>query len=88
MTHPDRTSGCAIATPTLVYAWPKSRSEFDRLQLPLKTYPWQHCDIVTLCKRDGQQWETQMNAKTIEANGVTVVFQWRDERPARHREAA
>lgn len=46
------------------------------------------CDITTIIKRDGQQWETQTNVKTLEAHGVTVVFQWRDERPAKAPEAA
>lgn len=72
--------GCCVATPTLVYAWPASRTEFDKIAIPETVHAWKPCSTTTLVKNDGRQWERRVHSKTV--NGpVMVVFQWFDERP-------
>lgn len=74
---------CAVPMPTIVYAGPATKEEFDRIQLKETVHDWQPGRASTL-REDGQQWERQCHSKTLgnfEQDGVTVVFQWFDERP-------
>ncbi|MFC6838576.1 hypothetical protein [Xanthomonas theicola] len=76
---------CGIPTPTLVYAGPSSREDFDRLELPATVHDWKPDATTTLIKADGKQWERRCTSKTLGdmgSNSVTVVFQWWDHRIA------
>jgi hypothetical protein len=74
------TSFCDVPLPKLVYARPSSREEFDRLDLPAQVYDWKADSTFDLIKGDGQRWERRLTVKSLEANGITVIFQWSDKR--------
>lgn len=73
-------SGCAIATPTLAYAWVEKKDEFDALALTPTVHHWMRADTLTLIKNDGREWERRVHSKTLNGNGICVVFQWHEER--------
>lgn len=83
-----KASFCAVPLESLVYAGPRTRAEFDRLPLPELVGEWRLNNATTLIKGDGQQWETLSRSKSLTANGITVIFQWRDERPVAQQAAA
>lgn len=76
------TAFCAIPTPRLVYASPATKEEFDRLQIQETVHDWLPCRTTALVKNDEQQWERRCHSKTLGdfGDGVTVIFQWFDER--------
>lgn len=74
------TNGCSVATPTLIYAW-TTQDAFDLIALPELIHSWKHCQVTTLIKRDGQEWERRCHSKSMKKNGVMVVFQFFEERP-------
>ncbi|NIK50298.1 hypothetical protein [Xanthomonas arboricola] len=79
------TTFCAVPTPTLVYASPATREEFDRIQLPATQYDWQADETTTLIKADGQKWQRRGTVKVLNDHApglVTVIFQWFDRRVA------
>jgi hypothetical protein len=81
----DVRSFCAVPTPTIVYASPSTREEFDRLSLPMNVHAWTPCEMTTLIKADGHQWERQCHSKSLGSfapDEVTVIFQWFDYRVA------
>ena len=76
---------CAIPLPRLVYAGPKTREEFDRLELPETVHEWKPDSTTTLIKGDGKQWEHRCHSKTLGELGsssITVIFQWFEYRVA------
>lgn len=75
------TTGCSVATPTLVYAWP-TKEDFDKIALAESIHSWKPDQVGTLIKHDGHEWEQRCHSKTMEGGGVTVIFQWFDERRA------
>lgn len=81
-------SFCAVPLPTLVYAGPSSRQEFDRIPLPVSVGEWKDDSSLSLLKGDGKAWQRQISAKVMDpyytgcSTGITVIFQWFDERPA------
>ena len=79
-------SGMSVPTPTTVYAWPKSKDEFDKIALEASVFDWGVCETTTLIKNDGQQWESRLHAKAMFDGPVNIIFQWRDERPVAHQE--
>jgi len=82
----SRSSFCAIPLPRLVYAGPKTREEFDCLELPETVHEWKADPTETLLKADGQQWEHRCHSKTLNELGVAgevaVIFQWFEYRVA------
>lgn len=80
-TDAHRNSFCGIPTPTLVYAGPQTKAEFDALALPGDVHDWKPDEVQTLIRNDGRQWEHRCHSKVLEANGVMVIFQWFDRRP-------
>jgi hypothetical protein len=74
-------SGCSIVTPTTVYAWTNTKEEFDKLAREEKIHDWKPDKTWTVIKGDGQEWERRCHSKTVEGDGVMVIFQWFDERP-------
>ncbi len=71
---------CSIPLPNLVYASPQDRAEFDQLDLPATVHAWAPCNTLDLIKNDGQRWERRCTSKALEANGITVIFQWSEAR--------
>ena len=81
MSHPDlESTGCCVASPNLVYAWP-SRTDFDRLALTETVHDWAACKTTTLIRNDGQKWARRCHSKTMDGGPVMVIFQVFDERP-------
>ncbi|MBB3806379.1 hypothetical protein FHR51_002531 [Xanthomonas arboricola] len=79
------TTFCAAPIPTLVYASPATREEFDRLPLPATQHDWKADSTLALIKGDGQQWQRRCTSKVLgehARDSVTVIFQWFDERVA------
>jgi len=77
-------TGVAVALPTLVYAWPKTKEDFDMIATPETIHDWEPCSTTTLLKGDGQKWERRCHSKSVggdKPGDVMVVFQWFDERP-------
>lgn len=75
------TSFCAVPLPHLVYASPASREEFDRLDLPASAPGnWKADTTLDLIKGDGQHWERRCTVKALESAGLSVIFQWWEER--------
>ena len=74
------TNGCSVATPTLIYAW-TTQDAFDLIALPATTHDWQHSRTLDLINNDGRTWERRCHSKSIEKDGVRVVFQFFEERP-------
>lgn len=77
-------SFCAVPLPNLVCAGPRTREEFDRLELPETVHEWSPDKVRTLIQNDGQEWERRCYSKAFgdyRKNGVMVVFQWFDYRP-------
>ena len=74
------TTGCSVATPTLVYVWP-TKEEFDKLGVEEMLHDWRPDRTGTMLRSDGLQWQRRCHSKTIEGSGITVIFQWFDERP-------
>ncbi|MFC4729516.1 hypothetical protein [Coralloluteibacterium thermophilus] len=75
-------SFCSVPIPGVVYAGPRTRDEFDLIDLPETVHEWQSCETTTLIKGDGREWERRCTSKSAKANGVRVIFQWFDERPS------
>lgn len=75
------TTGMSVATPSLVYAWPKSREEFDRIAADETVHEWADDPVWTAIKHDGCTWQRRCRSKSIEGGDVMVVFQWFEERP-------
>ena len=76
-------TGMSVATPELIYAWPKTRDEFDRINLPATIHAWSECSTTTIIEDTGKKWETRTISKTVgrhDAGTVTVVFQWIEKR--------
>lgn len=77
-------SGCSVATPTLIYAWPATKEEFDRIAIAEMVHEWRPCRTTTVLKDDGQEWERRCHSKAIGdvvSEPVSVIFQWFEERP-------
>lgn len=74
-------SFCGIATPTLVYAGPPTKEDFDKLACDEMVHDWKPDRTTTLLKADGLEWERRCHSKTVGGSGVLVIFQWFDERP-------
>ena len=74
------TNGCSVATPTLIYAW-TTQDQFDLIALPETIHDWRHSRITDVIKNDGQTWEHRCHSKSIQKDGVTVVFQFFEEHP-------
>lgn len=80
---------CAVATPSLVFAGPRHRHDYDRLPLPETVGDWAPSFATSMAKADGREWEVRIRSKAIEGCGaVTVIFQWREERPVAMEAAA
>lgn len=76
---------CAVPIPRLIYAGPATREEFDRIPLEATVHEWKFDRTITILKSDGQPWERRATTKCLgehDDKGVTVIFQWFDERPA------
>lgn len=73
-------TGCSVATPTIVYAWP-TKDEFDKLAVEERIHEWKPDRTETVFKNDGKEWERRCHSKTVDGAGVMVIFQWFDERP-------
>ncbi|EWC53133.1 hypothetical protein XAR_0573 [Xanthomonas citri pv. glycines str. 8ra] len=74
-----------MPAPTLVYASPATREEFDRISLPATQHEWKADSTLTLIKGDGQRWQRRCTSKVLgehARDSVTVIFQWFDERVA------
>ena len=71
---------CVVPLPNLVYVGPATRDEFDRLALEVTVHGWERATSLDAIYNDGQQRERRVTSKVIEANGVTVIFQWLEER--------
>ncbi|QSR16036.1 hypothetical protein [Novosphingobium sp. KA1] len=70
---------CGVSTPTLIYAGPGTREEFDQIALPERVAAWRDDEATTLFKNDGQQWQIQMHSKMLcgdTSDAVIVIFQW------------
>lgn len=76
-------TGCSVAIPTVAYAWP-TKEDFDKLAVAETLHDWKPDRTGTVLKNDGQEWERRCHSKTIDGNGVMVIFQWFDERPNTH----
>ena len=77
----NKHSFCSVALPHIVYAGPSTKKEFDAIPLSVSVHEWKPSDIVTMVRRDGQQWEQRVHSKALEGGPVTVIFQWFVERP-------
>lgn len=81
-----RNSFCAIPLPQLVYAGPRTREEFDLLELPETVHDWKPDPTTTLLKGDGKLWEHRCHSKALGELGgpgaVEVIFQWFEYRVA------
>lgn len=78
-------SYCGIYSPTLVYAQPATKEEFDKLALKEQVYDWKPCKATNVLKNDGQHWERRCHCKVLgdhRPDEITVIFQWWDERVA------
>lgn len=81
-------SFCAVPLPTLVYAGPKTREEFDLIAIEPTVHVWQPCEWWEAREApdedDGRKWERRCTSKTLgeigDSTGVTVIFQWFDYR--------
>lgn len=79
-----RSSWCGVPTPSVVYACPHTREEFDLIGLEPRVGKWQSDEFTTNMRADGQQWERRCTSKTLgdfAGDTVTVIFQWWEERP-------
>lgn len=75
MSH-EFSSGCAVATQNLVYAWTKSREEFERIDLPESVHDWAFSDVESLIMADGKKYERRVHYKSMFDSKVYVIFQW------------
>lgn len=85
----DRFSFCTIPLPQLVYASPRTREEFDRLELPETVHEWVPDKTTTIIEGDGNQWEHRCHSKHLGELGTTsvsVIFQWFEYRVAENAE--
>ncbi|MYM92240.1 hypothetical protein [Duganella vulcania] len=80
-------SGCKVATPNTVYAWTRTKAEFDTIALPETAHAWAPSDVVDLIRSDGRKWERRCFSKCLDGGPVTVIFQWFEERPIQDDEA-
>ncbi|WP_395391429.1 hypothetical protein WBP07_12510 [Novosphingobium sp. BL-8A] len=70
---------CAVSSPTLIYAAPRTKEEFDQISLPEQVFEWKDDEAATLVGNDGQQWQTRIHAKMLgdgDSAAVMVIFQW------------
>jgi hypothetical protein len=74
-------SSCFVALPTVVYASPETKEDFDKIALEEHIHDWRPSSATTVLQNDGQEWEIRCHSKTVEASGVLAIFQWFDERP-------
>ena len=72
-------SGMSVATPNVVYAWPKTKEEFDKIAINEMVHEWKECETTTVIKNDGCKWERRCHSKHIQGE-IDVIFQWFDER--------
>jgi hypothetical protein len=79
-------SSCSVASPTVVYASPATKEDFDKLALEELIHDWRPSSAETVLQNDGQEWEIRCHSKTVEASGVLVIFQWFDARPIKSAE--
>ena len=80
MNHAD---GVSVVTPTVIYAWTKTKEEFNKIQAEETIHAWADSEATTLSKGDGGLWETRCTSKNITDGDVMVIFQWFDERKKR-----
>lgn len=73
-------SGVSVASSGLVYVWPSTKEDFEKIDIKESVFDWMECSTTTLLKGDGKKWERQCRAK-IQKGHVDVIFQWFDERP-------
>lgn len=82
---PAAYSFCGVPTPGLVYAGPRTKEEFDRIDLPETVHDWQPDKFETIRHDDGHQYERRCHSKVLGELGhgsVQVIFQWFDIRVA------
>lgn len=76
----EMSSGMQVATPNIVYAWARTKEDFDKIDIEESVFAWKECETTTLLKNDGKKWERRCRAK-LQSGHVDVIFQWHDERP-------
>lgn len=69
-------TGMSVATPTTVYAWPKTREEFDLLALPEITHEWKPDNI----KKGMERRCISKATSRVGCGEMMVIFQWFEER--------
>jgi len=76
-------SFCSVPLPRTVYAGPRSKEEFDRIDLPETIHEWKPDTTETLIRNDGKQYEQRCHSKCLGELGsssVAVIFQWFERR--------
>lgn len=74
-------SFCTVPTPSVVYAGPTMKEEFDRIPLEETIHDWAHDKVETLLRNDGQPYESRCHSKAFGDIGkLYVIFQWVEHR--------